>query len=78
MGNSVSWLVERGQAVNHVPTYYWCGGPVHCEYSGPIEKHWTEDPNKATKFSTKKEAETLIGEMGFKLTAIATEHMWMH
>ena len=55
------WLVERGQAISHVPTVWW-SGDESIGWGG-----WTDDALKAQRFERKEHAEALVADrsMGY-------------
>ena len=48
MDSQTWWLLERGQALNHSPTIWWCGDDDRINET--YETHWTTNANKARKF----------------------------
>lgn len=69
-GPTSAWLIERGQAVNHKPTLWWCGPGPH---------DYTENANAAAKFRTRDEAQRKLESQGmhFVESARVTEHVFM-
>jgi hypothetical protein len=65
-----TYLIERGQAVNHAPTVWWCGPGPH-DYTG--------DANLAVRFGTRAEAEQTLGSQGLHFIECArvTEHVFL-
>ena len=72
--DTTSWLIERGQQQNHIPTIWWAGERVVGQ--------WTDQVGLAIRFSRKEDAELvgsmlshLIGEKTLMWTAI--QHCWI-
>lgn len=66
----VAYLIERGQAVNHTPTLWWCGPGPH---------DYTDDPNRAMQFAKPEEAQRTLDTQGphFVASARITEHLFL-
>jgi hypothetical protein len=76
----VAWLIERGPAMNHIPTLWWKGRAPSSGY----ERTWTEAANEAQRFATREECEAAIEEWsGFPIPShghrfgTATEHIFL-
>lgn len=68
-----AWLIERGQAVNHAPTMWWCG---------PGRYDYTNDANLAEKFPTRAAAEAAMdrhymSRPGGPVMQMAVEHVFL-
>ena len=56
---STCWLIERGQKEFHTPTIWYAGKSSHpddARYNG----RWTENANRAIRFSTQSECEATV------------------
>jgi hypothetical protein len=75
--DDVAWLIERGQSEGQAPTIWWTGEAG--------DYPWTEDANKARRFTTKADADAAILERShfpnmwkrYPPFGRATEHVWM-
>ena len=76
------YLLERGQAVGHVPTIWWKGGDHQTDF---YENDWTENAHEARHFPTREDANRAAdrifgrGWEGFAsrdASLIVTEHLF--
>jgi hypothetical protein len=66
MSRTVAWLIERNEKENQRPTMWWVTDHI-----------FTEDANKAMKFSTKEEAEAICPPCLAMNRHHATEHVFL-
>lgn len=71
------WLIERGQAANHAPTIWWCGGNERASVGENEMRLWTEDALKARRFATRGEAEELAQRLFAPGLYSVTEHVFI-
>lgn len=60
-----AWLIERGQAMGHVPPIWWTGNS------------WTDDASQAQRFATKAECLGQMAKMHQHPFGVAVEHGWV-
>jgi hypothetical protein len=58
---TVAWLIERGQASNHLPTIWWKGGDTRPFNDWP--DCWTDNAWHARRFRTKEAAVTIADRL---------------
>lgn len=56
---STCWLIERGQKEFHTPTIWYAGGSSHPD-DARYDGRWTENANRAIRFSTQEECEATV------------------
>ncbi len=72
-----NWLIERGQAENHSPTIWWCGGNERAGVGENEMRNWTSDATKARRFDSMEEALDLAGRLFGPSLFSATEHVFI-
>lgn len=72
-----AWLIERGQAVNHEPTVWWCGGNERAGLGEDEMRNWTTDAMKARRFATREEATELAKRLFAPNLFRVTEHVFL-
>ena len=73
--NWLYWLIERGQAVHHTPTIWWCGGDERAGLGEDEMKNWTQDAMVARRFVTRAAAEELASKLFGGGSYVVTEHV---